>query len=144
MAKGLPSLIRLHRWQVDEQRRRLALLIRKAEDLHGEARSLEREIADEQARSREDPLEAGTAYAAYARAAIDRRATTAKAIEAAEVDVAAARDDLGEAYRSLRTLETAQADRDRRQAMEAERRDRIVLDEVGLHGYRRRSDLTTR
>ena len=138
MANGLQSLIRLHRWQVDEQRRRLGELTRRADDLHGEARYLEQEIVDEQARSRADPLEAGTAYADYARAAIDRRAKTAEAIERAEADVAAARDDLGEAYRSLRTLEEAQAERARRQAMEAERRERIVLDEVGIQGHRRR------
>jgi flagellar export protein FliJ len=139
LAKGLQSLIRLHRWQVDEHRRRLAQRIRRAEDLHEQARLLEREIVDEQARSRTDPLEAGTAYADYARAAIDRRARTAKAIEAAEADAAAARDALGEAYRALRTLETAQADRERRRVMEEERRERTVLDEVGIQGHRRRS-----
>jgi flagellar export protein FliJ len=139
LAKGLQSLIRLHRWQVDEHRRRLAQRIRRAEDLHEQARLLEREIVDEQARSRTDPLEAGTAYADYARAAIDRRATTAAAIEAAEADAAAARDALGEAYRALRTLETAQADRERRRVMEEERRERTVLDEVGIQGHRRRS-----
>jgi flagellar biosynthesis chaperone FliJ len=141
LAKGLQSLIRLHRWQVDEHRRRLAELTRRAENLHEQARRLEREIAEEQARSRTEPLEAGTAYADYARAAIDRRAKTAKAIEAAETDAAAAGDALGEAYRALRTLETAQADRERRRAMEEERRERIVLDEVGIQGHRRRSDL---
>jgi flagellar export protein FliJ len=138
VANGLQSLIRLHRWQVDEQRRRLAELTRRADDLHGEAQRLEQEIVHEQARSRADPLEAGTAYADYARAAIDRRTKTAEAIESAEAAVAAARDDLGEAYRSLRTLEQAQAERARRQAMEAERRERIVLDEVGIQGHRRR------
>lgn len=141
MAKGLQSLIRLRRWQVDEHRRRLAERIRRAENLHEQARRLEREIAEEQARSRTDPLEAGTAYADYARAAIDRRARTAKAIEAAETDAAAARDALGEAYRALRTLETAQADRERRRAMEEERREQTVLDEVGIQAHRRRSDL---
>ena len=144
MANGLPSLIRLHRWRVDEQRRRLAELIRRSDDLYGEAQRLEDEIADEQARSRTDPLEAGTAYAAYARAAIERRTRTAAAIAAAEAGVATARDDLGEAYRSLRTLEAAQAEREQRQAMEAERRERIVLDEVGLEAHRRRTDLATR
>jgi flagellar protein FliJ len=141
LAKGLQSLIRLHRWQVDEHRRRLAELTRRAENLHEQARRLEREIAEEQARSRTEPLEAGTAYADYARAAIDRRAKTAKAIEAAETDAAAAGDALGEAYRALRTLETAQADRERRRAMEEERREQTVLDEVGIQGHRRRSDL---
>jgi flagellar export protein FliJ len=141
LAKGLQSLIRLHRWQVDEHRRRLAELTRRAENLHEQARRLEREIAEEQARSRTDPLEAGTAYADYARAAIDRRSKTAKAIEAAETDAAAAGDALGEAYRALRTLETAQADRERRRAMEEERREQTVLDEVGIQGHRRRSDL---
>jgi hypothetical protein len=90
-----------------------------------------------------DPLAAGTAYPGYARAAIDRRATTAAAIEAAEADVTATRDALGEAYRALRTLETAQAERARLRAMEEERRERTVLDEVGIQGHRRRSDLAT-
>jgi len=143
VTKGLPSLIRLNRWQVDGHRRRLAELIRRAEDLHAEAERLEREIVDEQARSRTDPLEAGTAYADYARAAIDRRATTATAIEAAEAEVTAARDALSEAYRALRTLETAEAERARRREIEQERRERTVLDEVGLQTHRRRADLTT-
>jgi flagellar protein FliJ len=139
VAKDLHSLIRLHRWQVDEHRRRLAERIRRAEDLHEQARRLEREIAEEQARSRTDPLEAGTAYADYARAAIDRRENTAKAIEDAEAHVTAARDALAEAYRALRTLETAQAERERLRAMEQERRERTVLDEVGIQAHRRRS-----
>jgi len=144
VAKGLPSLIRLHRWQVDEHRRHLAELIRRAEHLHADAERLEHEIADEQARSRTDPLEAGTAYPDYARAAIDRRAKTAAAIEAAEADVTATRDALAEAYRELRTLETAQAERARLRAMEEQRRERTVLDEVGLQTHRRRADLITR
>ncbi len=123
---------------MDEQRRLLAQLTRVAEDLRVEAQCLEREIIDEQARSRGNPLEAGTAYADYARAAIDRRAKMVEAIERAEAEVAAARDALGEAYRSLRTLEAAQAERARQQAIEVERRERIVLDELGIQGHRRR------
>ena len=138
MAKGLATLIRLHRWQVDEHRRRLGELNRRAEDLHDRARRLEREIADEQARARSDPLEAGTAYARYARAAIDRRSRIGKAIAHAEAEIAAARDDLAEAYRSLRTLELPEAERERRRALEAQRGEQIVLDEVGTQGHRRR------
>lgn len=60
-----------------------------------------------------------------------------------EAGVAVARDVLSDAYRALRTLESAQANRGRRQAMEEERRERTVLDEVGIQAHRRRSGFIT-
>ncbi len=69
---ALDSLIRLHRWQVDERRRHVADLEGLAAQLTEEHRRLEREDAREQAAAAASP-EAAFTYAAYARQLIERR-----------------------------------------------------------------------
>ncbi|MGF1639384.1 MAG: flagellar FliJ family protein [Rhodospirillales bacterium] len=139
MAHGLDSLIRLERWRLDERRRLLARLVGRADDLRAQAMRLEREIADEQDRARDDPLGAGIAYPAYARAVIDRRARLSAVIAAAETEVAAARDDLALAFRQLKALEAAAAERARQASLRAARRDQAARDEIALQRHRYRS-----
>src|SRR5690348_9630904 len=69
---ALDSLIRLHRWQVDERRRHLADLDGLATQLAEESQRLDREEAREQATAAASP-EAAITYAAYARQLVERR-----------------------------------------------------------------------
>ena len=62
---GLDSLIRLHRWKLEEKRRVLADLEALMDDLITRASDLEVEILNEQ-KAAADSEEAGFAYAAYA------------------------------------------------------------------------------
>lgn len=139
MTGALKTLIRVRDWRVDQKSRVVTGRLRHLHDLENDARALERQVTAEQAIAKSSPDEAGMAYAGYARRVLGRRAQLDKAIAEAEAAVSAARDDLAQAFRDLKTVEIAQAHRQRRDAAEAERRDTIALDEIALQGHRRRS-----
>lgn len=139
MARGdLHNLIRLHEWQVDEKRRRLGELLRVLDDLENRLKRLEEEVVREQQVAAHDPSGAGFLYGNYAEAVIERREKLKESISRAEAEIARARDDLREAYRDLKKYEIAQRNRDQRAAAEAARKEQIVLDELGIQGYRQR------
>lgn len=143
MAKGdLHNLIRLGEWQVDEKRRQLGQLMRVLDDLEDRARRLEQELIEEQHVAARAPNEAGFLYGNYAEAVIERRERLKESIAMAEAEVARARDELREAYRDLKKYEIAQRNRDQKAAAEAARKEQLVLDELGLQGYRSRQSLT--
>ena len=135
MANELHSLIRLHRWGVDEKRRRLAELLRFVAGLEDRGRRLEAEIKNEQAVAGASPVEVGFIYGNYAEAVIGRRQRIAGSIAGTEVEIAAARAELGDAYRELKKYEIAQDERDKRQAEELSRKEQIILDELGIKGF---------
>lgn len=138
MAGNLHHLIRLREWTVDEKRRKLADLLELLSDLEDQGRRLEQELVEEQTIAGASPEEAGILYGNYARAVIERRQRIADSLASLEQEIARAREEVREAYRELKKFEVAQEARDRRQAEEEERRDRVFLDELGLQGHRRR------
>ena len=138
MGKDLKALIRLRAWQVDEQRRKLAEFLRAIADLEGRVERLARELEAEQQIAAGSPAEAGFLYGPYAQAVIGRRADLARAIAEAETALAKAREDLRDAYREHKKFEITQANRERRDVAELDRLERLVLDEVGLQGFRQK------
>src|SRR5512134_1410136 len=121
MADKLATLIRLHTWRLDEQRRALADALRELDGLDQASRALEAEIAAEQQTAAAAPAEAGLAYARFARVAAERRAACREAISRAEADVASRREEVQARYRELRTLEIARDNRRERAKAEAAR-----------------------
>ena len=94
MGDKLLTLIRLHTWRLDEQRRTLADALRELDRLQRHSRALECEIAAEQRAAAAAPAEVGLAYAGFARAVVQRRAACREAIVAAEAEVATQHDKL--------------------------------------------------
>ena len=139
MAKTLHGLIRLHSWQVDEERRKLAELLRLLDEFEAQARNLEVELHDEQQVAGASPEVAGFLYGGYAQAVIERRHRIAESVAGAEDAIAAARESLWEAFRELKKFQITQANRDRREAEETKRLEQEFVDEVGLQGFRRRN-----
>jgi len=107
MRRNLRSLIRLYAWQLDEERRKLAELLRTVEDLERQGRALEAEIVSEQRAAANAPEEAGMAYGAYAEAAIERRRRIAESSATVETEIGAARERLRGTLRRLRSVEVA-------------------------------------
>lgn len=138
MARNLKGLIRLHKWEVDEKRRKLGELLRLLDNLEAQARALEEEVVREQRAANDSPNEAGFLYGGYAETVIDRRDRLRDSIAKMEDSIAEAREDLRVAYVELKKFEVAQETRERREAREAARREQATLDEVGLQGYRQR------
>ncbi|RIK95533.1 MAG: flagellar export protein FliJ [Proteobacteria bacterium] len=134
--RSLASVIRLHRWKVDEKRREVADLEAMAEALRQRLQDLEQEI--EREKEGADVLVVGFAYAAYVRAALARRERFLRSITDAEAAVAGKRHELAEAFRELKKFEVAEARRLERAAAESSRRERAEADETALNIHRRR------
>lgn len=133
--RSLASVIRLHRWKVDEKRREVADLEAMADALRQRLLDLEREIKRE--REGADAQVVGFAYANYVRAAIARRERFLRSIREAETAVAGKRNELAEAFRELKKFEVAEARRLELVAEESARRERAETDETALNIHRR-------
>lgn len=138
MAKNLKSVVRLHEWEMDEKRRKVGELLRLAERLEDQAKCLEKELLSEQKKAKESPSEAGFFYGNYAEAVIGRRRRIAESIAKTDEEIEIAREALREAYVEFKKYESAQKNRDARQAVELARKEQSFLDEVGLQQFRSR------
>ncbi len=135
--KGLATLIRAQSWRLEEMRRNLGELEGLRADRERQGVELEQELKREQTMVAATG-EYGFAYNAYANAVITRRHNLARSIADIEVEIMKARDKVREAYQELRKFEiTEERDQMRIQA-EEERRERIMLDDVGVELHRRK------
>lgn len=134
----LDSLIRLHRWQLDEHRRRVADFEQLIAQLRGEMERLDAEEASEQAaaaRSRE----AAYAYGSYAGSVIERRRKLAQSLAATEAEAVKAREALAGVFQEVKRYEIAAAKRLLEQRALADRLQQNTMDELGIEIHRRRS-----
>lgn len=137
MSSGLHTLIRLHKWRLDEKRRALAELQTLADKLADDAGRLEAEIAAEQEIARASP-EAGFGYGNFAKLSIERRKRLAQSIAQVESQIAEATEEMAEAFQELKRYELAQEGRDKRDQAKRKQREDAALDEVALSGFMRR------
>ena len=135
---AIDSLVRLHRWQLDEHRRQLADLDLLAQKLRAEKLRLAEEEASEQ-NAAGASLEAATAYGGFARHLIERREKIEQSIAAVEQQIATAREALAETYQEVKRYEIALANRVTQRRKRSERQQQRTLDEVGIDAYRRRT-----
>lgn len=133
--KGIDSVIRLQKWQVDEQRRQVADLEGLLMDLTQRADALEQEILKEQEVAADQNV--AFIYGDYARHAIERRETLQRSIAEAEVAAVAARDVLTELYQDMKRYEIAKDRHDARQALAENRAEQAELDDIAMKMHRR-------
>lgn len=138
MAQTLRNLIRIHEWRVDERRRKLGELLRLIASLEEQSQRLEAELVREQVVAGASPSEAGYLYGSYAETVIERRERLAESIAKTEEEIAAAREDLNEAYRDLKKFQVAEDSRTKRELKELARKEQAVLDELGARTHMRR------
>jgi flagellar protein FliJ len=134
---ALDSLIRLHRWQVDERRRHLADLEGLATQLTEESQRLDREEARGQVAAAPSP-EAAITYAAYARQLVERRRKLAQSQAEVVQQIARSRALLAEAFQEVKRYEIMEANRLRQQQRREERRQQQALDNLGIEEFRHR------
>jgi len=137
MAKGLKSLVRLSEWNVDEKQRELAIVHEELSNAETMQSNLEDELRREQVMAQESPHEAGLFYGTYADGVINRRENLRQQILNIEGRVEEARDALNEAYREQKKYETVERNRQQRETAERERKEQLLLDELGLQNYSR-------
>jgi flagellar FliJ protein len=139
MTKRLKSLIRLGKWTVDEKRRILGELHAREEEVIATIDAMDRQLAAEQAVANEDATGAGFTFGGFYDRHMHRRETLLRQLEALRHEIELARDDLAEAYRSLKTYETAEKQRLAREREEEGRKEQVVLDEIGQTLHRRKA-----
>ena len=135
---SLHSVIRVHRWQLDEKRRALADLESLAERLSLELRRLDEEVDRERAVVGHGAA-SGTDFANYMKAVQMRREHLTESREQVERQIAAASKEIAESYRDLKKYEIAQSDRDRNAQLRRNRRETAILDEIAVTGHNRRT-----
>lgn len=130
---GLAVLIRLRRWWLDQERRLLAERLRDVAARGAVLAALDDEIAGErEIAAGSDATDVGLAYAGYAKRVVLRRAAALQGIVAAEAGAAAQREVVTGCHRDLRSAELAEEAHRQRQRRDADRRERMLLDELAL------------
>jgi flagellar protein FliJ len=134
---SLKSIIRLHKWQLDEKRRELVELQTLHEHLLGQIARLEEEMERERETARAD-LEASFTFANYAKAARERRHRLDQSVAQVDEQIQIATDAVAEAYQELKKYELAEEERVKREALKLKRKQDAILDETASIGFRRR------
>lgn len=129
------SLIRLHRFQVDEKRREVSEIETMMADFKRKEIELEQQIEAEQQRSGITDVN-HFAYPTFAKAAIGRRDNLAQSIKGLELQLEDAKDSLADAYTELKKYELLQEKEDLRQQKVETVKEQAELDEIGLTMFR--------
>lgn len=137
----LDALIRYRKHAVDEKQRVLSQLYRDAENLERRRQEIidqmerEKNLAEEM-RSHE--------YDAYMGRYLEGARKKVQAFDAAikkiEVRIAAAQEDMREAFAEQKKIEITQRNRQSRERKAQDKKDGDELDEVALDGFRRGKD----
>lgn len=133
--KSRETLIRLHRFQVDEKRRQVADIEAMIADFERKEAELAQQIEVEQQRSGISD-ETHFAYPMFAKAAKKRRENLRISVEELTGRLEVAKGDLSDAYNELKKFELMHERDESRQREEEEARERDALDEAALNLHR--------
>ena len=139
MSKDLSTLIRLHKYRVDEKRRSLGELLGIIAKLEEKSENLEAEIILEQQMASSAPESIGMFYGAYAKEVVNKRKEILDEIFDCEKKIAEKKEELRTEYKDLKIFEITQEAREKVVASEVTKTEQIILDEMGQESYRRRN-----
>ena len=134
---ALQQMVRLHRWQLDEKRQKLAQLEELASQVRRDIAALDAELVAEQQATTKDP-DSSMNLPAFAAICAQRRKNLDTSLAGFERSISAAREELRTAFQEVKTYESAlkaQKDRKARKLATAEQKE---LNEIGLNMHQRR------
>lgn len=140
--KSRQALIRLHKWQVDDIRRRLWELEVMRRDFEDKRTELEATLADERHIGETSPIGA-YAYPSFAKAMTERRQKLEESIKNIEQEIETTKASLGDAYRELKKIEVLEENSKKKQRAEKTRREQAEVDEVAIKAFQRREAITS-
>ncbi len=130
------SLIRLHRFQVDERRRQVADLESMLDEFHRREGDLNKQVQAEQDKAGISDV-GHFAYPMFAKSMLVRRENLLQSIDEISKQLDDAKEQLADSYRDLKKYELMEENRKRRVKKEAVRLEQKELDEVSLNIHRR-------
>ncbi len=134
---ALNSLVRVHQWELDEKRQKLADMERLLEKLEKDLLTISQAYEAEKLIAASSP-EAATAFANYADAVKQRRQRIRDSMQILGASIETAREEVRASFQELKKYETAESNEQRREKAKRAKREQQALDEVGLNLYRRR------
>lgn len=138
MAKNeLKTLIRVHKFELDEKQRKLGALLRFEQSLLNRKVLLAERFKQEEEAANISPVAALT-FGAYVDWHVEENKRVDRALEENRQEIILMREEIMESYQELKTLEITQENREKRELAELERKMSAILDEIGLTLYRRR------
>lgn len=135
---ALDQLVRLHRWTLDEKRQKLAELERFRAKMIMNIETLEADLAREQVAADRSDV-ASISLPAFIKATIDRRRKIENSIAEIDRSIAAAREEITQAFQEFKKYETAHGNHQRREALKQSRREQTAADELGIDLHRRQA-----
>jgi flagellar protein FliJ len=139
MVKDLSTLIRLHKYRVDEKRRSLGELLGAVSTLQKKSEILEDEIILEQQTASAAPESIGMFYGAYAKEVVNKRNEILEEISNFEKKIAEKQEEMRIEYKDLKIFEITQEAREKIAASEVTKTEQMILDELGQESFRRRN-----
>lgn len=136
MMRNRESLIRLHKFQVDEKRRKVAELELMLAEFRQRERDLEAQVEAEQRKAGISDV-AHFAYPMFAKSVIRRRENILQSIDGIERQLEVAKEELAGAFRELKKYELLEDGRKRKVRKEIMRVEQAELDEIALTIHRR-------
>lgn len=129
----LGGIIRFRKWQLDEQRRDLAVLLEDRSAIGASIKALEAEIAEQKMLADNDM--AAMTLGAYIEGARKKKAWLLEDLRKKDEEIADKQDVVSEAFRELKTLEIADRRQKERSQKELQRQEQNELDELGLKAF---------
>lgn len=137
----LDPLIRYRKHGVDERRRALARLYEELDTLTHSKEVQEQQLEEETELAKEQgTVEALKALDLFRKASKSRIAALAEAIEKMEVRIAAAQEDMREAFSDMKKVEITQRERKKREVKEFNKKESRELDDIGIEQHRRHEE----
>ena len=140
MSQDIHTLIRVKKFTVDEERRKLGEILGHEAELTRREQALEAGVKREQELASADPTGIGArSYGSFAESVVRDRARMKDARAKLEAAIAQQQDVVAEAYREFKTVEILQQNRDRRAGIERARKEQAAMDEIAANNHRRRA-----
>ena len=136
---SLDTLIRLHRWHLDEKRRAVAELESLVQSLNDQVGRLDAEItAERDAATIKDNPAATMTFGAYLKATDLRREKLQASLHQAKRELAAAKEEINEAFQTVKRFEVVRDDRASRATLRNRRIEGAALDEIAVSAHERK------
>lgn len=140
--KGLDTLIKLHKRELDELRRKIGALENQKQQLLDTSKKLNDELQNEMKIAAQKP-EMGGFFAGFSKRIQERQKVLAQEVRKLDQQIAKLTDEARIAFGEVKKYEIAKANAEKRAAKERARKETIELDEIASNQDRRKKKETT-
>ena len=137
---SLKQLIRLHRWNLDEKRRKLNEFESLRDRMLGDIAELE-QLAERETEIAAQNREGAMAFPQFFSVLLERRRKLTNSLGEVEVAIEEARERLAEAFQEVKRYEIAAENAAKREADKRRLKETTLENELGLESFRRKAGL---